>query len=111
MTPAKSLSTTIARAVRRGDPQSSRYDDVDIHRGGLVPLDHRLGDRERFQVGRVLLVGDAAHRFRRPAGFGMTSGIQDSHNLGWKLHLVLRGLAGEALLHSYAVERRAVAVN
>ena len=85
-------------------------DDVDITVEGLFPWTIDSAIAERFQVGRVLLVGDAAHRFPPTGGFGMNSGIQDSHNLGWKLHLVLRGLAGEALLHSYAVERRAVAV-
>ena len=55
------------------------------------------------------LVGDAAHRFPPTGGFGMNSGIQDAHNLAWKLAFVLRGRAGDALLDSYDVERRPVA--
>jgi 2-polyprenyl-6-methoxyphenol hydroxylase-like FAD-dependent oxidoreductase len=61
-----------------------------------------------YQVGRVFLAGDAAH-VHSPAGAqGMNTGIQDAWNLGWKLALVARGLATEALLDSYDAERRPV---
>ena len=59
----------------------------------------------RYRAGRVFLAGDAAH-VHSPAGAqGMNTGIQDAHNLGWKLALVSRGLADAALLDSYAAER------
>ena len=64
----------------------------------------------RFDVGRVFLVGDAAHRFPPAGGFGMNTGIQDSHNLAWKLAAVLGGRAKPALLGSYSTERRPIAV-
>jgi 2-polyprenyl-6-methoxyphenol hydroxylase-like FAD-dependent oxidoreductase len=64
---------------------------------------------ERYRNGRVLLVGDAAHRFPPTGGMGMNSGIQDAHNLAWKIAFVLRGDASEALLDSYDAERRAAA--
>jgi hypothetical protein len=64
---------------------------------------------ERYRVGRVLLAGDAAHRFPPTGGFGLNTGVQDVHNLAWKLALVLRGRAPATLLDSYERERRPVA--
>jgi 2-polyprenyl-6-methoxyphenol hydroxylase-like FAD-dependent oxidoreductase len=59
----------------------------------------------RYRAGRVFLAGDAAH-VHSPAGAqGMNTGIQDAWNLGWKLALVAKGLADEALLDSYELER------
>lgn len=65
---------------------------------------------ERFRVGRVLLAGDAAHLMSPFGARGMNSGVQDAENLAWKLALVLRGQAPEALLDSYEAERRAAAL-
>lgn len=62
----------------------------------------------KFCAGRVFLVGDAAHRHPPTGGLGLTSGIQDSHNLCWKLAAVLKGQADESLLDSYEAERRPV---
>ena len=63
----------------------------------------------RFQSGRVLLAGDAAHACTPAEGHGMNTGLQDAFNLGWKLALVCRGEAGAGLLDSYEAERRPVA--
>ncbi|MER5966013.1 FAD-dependent monooxygenase [Streptomyces sp. NPDC002057] len=63
---------------------------------------------ERYRNGRLLLCGDAAH-VHTPAGAqGLNTGVQDAHNLGWKLQQVLAG-ADDALLDSYERERRPVA--
>ena len=59
-----------------------------------------------FRQGRVLLAGDAAHINSPAGGQGMNSGIQDAHNLAWKLARVLAGADAESLLTSYETERR-----
>jgi len=64
---------------------------------------------ERYREGRVLLAGDAAHRFPPTGGLGLNTGAADAHNLAWKLAAVLRGGAPEALLDTYQQERRPVA--
>ena len=56
----------------------------------------------------MFLAGDAAHVHSPAGGQGMNTGIQDAWNLGWKLALVARGLAGETLLDTYDAERRPV---
>ena len=60
--------------------------------------------------GRAFVVGDAAHRHPPTTGLGLNSGIQDVHNLAWKLAAVLRGQAGDTLLDTYEAERRPVAL-
>ena len=60
----------------------------------------------RFRAGRVLVVGDAAHRHPPTGGLGLTSAIHDAQNVCWKIASVLRGEAGDALLASYEPERR-----
>jgi 2-polyprenyl-6-methoxyphenol hydroxylase-like FAD-dependent oxidoreductase len=63
---------------------------------------------ERYQDGRVFLAGDAAHVVPPNGGFGGNTGVQDAHNLAWKLALVLRGAAGPGLLDTYDEERRPI---
>ena len=57
------------------------------------------------QVGRVFLVGDAAHRHPPTGGLGLNSAVHDVHNLCWKIANVLRGAAGPELLETYHAER------
>jgi 2-polyprenyl-6-methoxyphenol hydroxylase-like FAD-dependent oxidoreductase len=61
---------------------------------------------ETFRAGRVLLAGDAAHTMPPFMGEGMCSGLRDATNLAWRLELLLRGLAPDALLDAYTRERR-----
>jgi 2-polyprenyl-6-methoxyphenol hydroxylase-like FAD-dependent oxidoreductase len=63
---------------------------------------------ERYRDGRVFLAGDAAHTMPPNGGFGGNTGVQDAHNLSWKLALVLKGVAGPGLLETYDDERRAI---
>lgn len=64
---------------------------------------------ERYRVGRVFLLGDAAHRHPPTGGFGLNSAVQDAHNLAWKLAAVLHGHAGDGLLGTYEDERKRIA--
>jgi putative polyketide hydroxylase len=64
---------------------------------------------EKFQDGRVFIIGDAAHLMPPNGGFGGNTGIHDAHNLAWKLAQVLQGHASPRLLESYASERKPVA--
>jgi 2,4-dichlorophenol 6-monooxygenase len=59
--------------------------------------------------GRVFCAGDAVHRHPPTNGLGSNTSIQDSYNLAWKLHHVIRGLAAPSLLDTYDAERAPVA--
>jgi putative polyketide hydroxylase len=63
---------------------------------------------DRFQAGRVFLVGDAAHQLAPAGAMGMNTAIQGAHNLAWKLAGVIRGWAGQSVLETYEAERRPV---
>lgn len=63
---------------------------------------------QSYRDDRVFLAGDAAHIHSPVGGQGMNTGIQDAHNLAWKLALVHRGTARGLLLDSYQAERHAL---
>ncbi|MBP2365180.1 FAD-dependent monooxygenase [Pseudonocardia parietis] len=65
---------------------------------------------ERFRQDRCFLVGDAAHSIPPWGALGLNTGIQDVHNLAWKLAAAVRSPELEPLLHSFEVERRPVAL-
>ncbi len=60
---------------------------------------------KKFRHGRVLFAGDAAHQVSPFGARGANSGIQDADNLAWKLDLVVKGFAPDALLDTYSEER------
>lgn len=64
---------------------------------------------QAYRKGKVLLVGDAAHRLPPTGGLGMNTGIQDVNNLAWKLAFVLNYQVSDALLDTYYDERAPVA--
>ncbi|WIM93281.1 FAD-dependent monooxygenase [Actinoplanes oblitus] len=70
---------------------------------------YNLRIADRFRAGPVFLAGDAAHVHSPFGGHGMNTGIQDAYNLGWKLGMVVRGLAPQGLLDTYESERMPVA--
>lgn len=80
------------------DPQ-----DVEIVRAAVYRFRALLA--ERWRVGNIFLLGDAAHQTPPFYGQGMCHGIRDAAQLIWRLSLVLRGVAGDALLDSYQPER------
>jgi 2-polyprenyl-6-methoxyphenol hydroxylase-like FAD-dependent oxidoreductase len=72
-------------------------------------ISHRIVSR--YADGNAFLVGDAAHIHPPIGGQGMNTGIQDAHNLAWKLALASRGRAVADLLESYDAERRPVGLD
>ncbi|HEX6471027.1 MAG TPA: FAD-dependent monooxygenase [Streptosporangiaceae bacterium] len=58
-----------------------------------------------FRRGSVFLIGDAAHVHSPAGGQGMNNGLQDAHNLAWKLAAVIHGESPASLLSTYAPER------
>jgi 2-polyprenyl-6-methoxyphenol hydroxylase-like FAD-dependent oxidoreductase len=62
-----------------------------------------------YRAGRVLLAGDAAHVHYPAGGQGLSLGVQDAVNLGWKLAQVVNGTSPESLLDTYHDERHPVA--
>jgi 2-polyprenyl-6-methoxyphenol hydroxylase-like FAD-dependent oxidoreductase len=80
-----------------------------------MPLDlrrfHGINSRiaSQYQLGRVILVGDAAHVHSPMGGPGLNLGLQDAVNLGWKLAAVVNGQVETALLDTYVAERRPAA--
>jgi 3-(3-hydroxy-phenyl)propionate hydroxylase len=61
---------------------------------------------DRYDHGRVLFAGDAAHQVPIFGGRGLNHGYADSHNLAWKLAAVIDGRAPATLLETYTHERR-----
>ncbi|HEY7198603.1 MAG TPA: FAD-dependent monooxygenase [Candidatus Dormibacteraeota bacterium] len=96
----EAMVALIRQAV--GDPTV----DPDVLSVQTFPVAAEVADR--YQVGRVLLAGDAAHRMPPSGAMGMNTGIQDAHNLAWKLAGAIQGWGGEDLVASYEEERRPV---
>jgi pentachlorophenol monooxygenase len=69
-------------------------------------ISHRIVNA--YGRGRVFVAGDAAHIHPPTGAQGMNTGIQDAHNLAWKLALAVRGEAAAGLLDSYDAERRPI---
>lgn len=66
---------------------------------------------DRFSAGRIFLAGDSAHQLPpNRGGFGANTGIDDVHNLAWKLAAVLAGESSRDLLDTYDAERRPIAL-
>jgi len=104
----------------RADRHELRFEDVepyiiknivmkttDVHWFSTYRVHHRVATT--FRDRRILICGDAAHVHSPVGGQGMNTGLGDVTNLAWKLHAVLSKQSPEALLETYATERRAFA--
>ena len=76
---------------------------------GVAPWTASAHVAEQYRHGRIFLAGDAAHEMPPTGGFGINTGVQDVHNLAWKLAAVLKGAASPALLDTYHDERQPMA--
>jgi 2-polyprenyl-6-methoxyphenol hydroxylase-like FAD-dependent oxidoreductase/catechol 2,3-dioxygenase-like lactoylglutathione lyase family enzyme len=79
-------------------------EDATIVRQAVYEFRGRVADRTR--VGRVVLIGDAAHTMPPFMGQGLCSGLRDVNTLAWRLDLLLRGVVEDGVLDAYAAERR-----
>jgi putative polyketide hydroxylase len=96
------LRQKIVRAIGRDDLE------IEIITTGRWTISASVADR--FSDGRIFLAGDAAHTLPPSrGGFGANVGIEDAHNLAWKLAAVLGGESRPSLLDTYDEERRPVA--
>mmetsp|Transcript_14448 Transcript_14448/g.37232 ORF Transcript_14448/g.37232 Transcript_14448/m.37232 type:complete len:426 (-) Transcript_14448:90-1367(-) len=102
-------SDLLAKAIG-GGPESEAFDASDLRVRDAKPWAMSALVADRFRSGRVFLAGDSAHLFPPAGGFGMNTGVQDAHNLAWKVAYVLKGLASPPLLETYSPERRKIAV-
>ena len=84
--------------------------DLDVQVLSALPWAASAGIAERYREGRVFLAGDAAHLIPPTGGQAMNVGIQDVHNLAWKLAGRVAGWAGSRLLDTYELERRPFAL-
>lgn len=83
--------------------------ELEVEITGKAPWHAAERVADRYSEGRVFLAGDSAHEMSPTGAFGSNTGIQDAHNLAWKLAAVLGGWAGPSLLETYTTERRPVA--
>lgn len=98
----ETLLTLIKKAIGRDDIA------IDIITTGRWELSAFIADT--FNKGRIFLAGDAAHTLPPSrGGYGANTGIEDAHNLCWKLAAVINEKASPALLTSYDQERRPIA--
>jgi len=85
-----------------GQRLTDRFDDAE-------PEPEQKPEQSQSRLPRIFIAGDACHTHSPKAGQGMNVSMQDGFNLGWKLAAVLQGRSPASFLHTYSVERHAVA--
>jgi pentachlorophenol monooxygenase len=118
-TPAKSAGNTIEHGFESGRAPELQHIQAVLDRlspepaiatnlrwSSVFKISHRIVNS--YGTGRVFVAGDAAHIHPPTGAQGMNTGIQDAHNLAWKVALAVAGYAAPDLLTSYDAERRPV---
>lgn len=82
--------------------------DIDVHSVQSWAMTAQVATH--YRRGRTFLVGDAAHRFPPTGGLGLNTGVNDVHNLAWKLAWDIAGQAPAGLLDTYESERRPIGI-
>jgi 3-(3-hydroxy-phenyl)propionate hydroxylase len=82
--------------------------DLEVIGSNVYTVHHRVADR--WQDGRIFLLGDAAHLITPMWALGLNTGVLDASNLPWRLAWVLRGWASPQLLDAYETEQAPVAI-
>ncbi|MBB4192647.1 2-polyprenyl-6-methoxyphenol hydroxylase-like FAD-dependent oxidoreductase [Rhizobium aethiopicum] len=100
------LSAAGLTALVRERTGRENIDVQSVSWASAYTMNARLSDR--YRLGRIFLVGDAAHTHPPTGGQGLNTSVQDAYNLGWKLAAVIAG-APDQLLDSYEEERRPIA--
>ena len=101
------LEASATRVLGADAPLRPASPDAPLDLRRFSGINSRIASR--YQVGRVILVGDAAHVHSPIGGPGLNLGLQDAVNLGWKLAAVLSGRVEPTLLATYETERRPAA--
>ena len=91
----------LEKVIRETTNFEINFDSVGWH--SIYKVHHRCVDE--FNKGRIYLAGDAAHVHSPAGGQGMNTGLQDAHNLAWKMAFVLKGTGKKKLLETYNEER------
>ena len=113
--------------MMRVDPEATPFESFDAAKARTI-VEEAIGAPHAFEIaaidrwnmsaqiaasyraGRVLLIGDAGHRFPPTGGLGLNTGVEDVENVIWKLGAVIRGWASPGLLDSYERECRPIAI-
>jgi 2-polyprenyl-6-methoxyphenol hydroxylase-like FAD-dependent oxidoreductase len=104
-TPEDFTKDACAAIVRRAAGNAS----LSLELKTIKPWSMSAETAETYRSGRVLLAGDAAHVVPPSGAMGMNTGVQDAHNLAWKLATVLNNASSSQLLDTYGAERQPVA--
>jgi len=116
----------ISGGVNDDKNSTSVVDDIEVLDVKSWTMDATVADVviDDERAPQIILAGDAMHAFPPAGGFGMNTGIQDAHNLAWKLAIAIQNERDDdvdrdededneslssSLLNSYVKERKKIA--